>query len=223
MRQPCGSACSARIWPPCSSTIQRAIERPEPAAAVGGRARPVGAVEALEDALGLVRRDARALVGDLEPRVAVAGVGAQQHARPRRRMADRVRDEVREHLVHPVLVRVEDEADLDRGLELHLALLRRRAPLADDVVEELLGRELRARRAGRRPPRASRDPAAAPPGGPAARPARAASPDRPARPRPRRSRASPAARRSACAARARRSRSGGAASRRPRPARRPSC
>ena len=64
MRQPCGSASlGAGSSPPCRSTIQRAMARPRPAAAVARDERAWSdAVEALEDPLGLARRDARAFV-----------------------------------------------------------------------------------------------------------------------------------------------------------------
>jgi hypothetical protein len=118
---------------------------PEPGAAVRGRAGLVGAVEALEHALGLRRRDARAAIEDLEPRVAVPPGGADEHARAGRRVADRVRDEVAEHLLQAMLVGVENERRLDGRLERDLAVLGARPPLADDAVEELRGREARAR------------------------------------------------------------------------------
>ena len=77
--------------------------QPEPGAAVARGARRVGAVEALEHPLGLGGRDAGPLVGDHDRGAAGGrGVGAQPHAALGRRVADRVVEQVGDHLVQPL-------------------------------------------------------------------------------------------------------------------------
>ena len=87
MRQPFGVRSSVRIVPSWRSTIQRAIARPRPAASVAGRARLIGAVEALEDPLGLRVGDARALRRSPRGRRRDRSSG-----RPRRRRCRRASD-----------------------------------------------------------------------------------------------------------------------------------
>src|SRR4029079_7850553 len=74
----------------------RARDRqPEACAAVGRHA--AAALEGLEDALAIHGRDARAGVGDLDLEAVLDDFGAHGHAAVRRRVADRVLDQVEEH------------------------------------------------------------------------------------------------------------------------------
>ena len=57
---------STQMRPPCCSTIERAIGRPESGAALLARVGGVDLAEALEDRLQLVGRDAAAVVGHAE-------------------------------------------------------------------------------------------------------------------------------------------------------------
>jgi hypothetical protein len=106
----------------------------EPGAA--RRARRVGSVEALEQPLEIGGADARAVVGDRQPR-APGFLRHRDAARgPRTRIADRVRDEVLDHDAHHA--RAQGQLDLltarhdDLDLGVGCALGERRDRLAHD-------------------------------------------------------------------------------------------
>ena len=113
--EPRPSSDSTRIRPPCPSTICRAIDEAE-ARPAAPHTRPVGLVEALEDAVTVGRRDADAMVDDgnlhgvggmADEDPDLAPVGAELH---------RVVDEVDDDLAQARLV----AADLgDPGLHRH--------------------------------------------------------------------------------------------------------
>ena len=163
------------------STIQRAIARPEAGAAVAA-ARRVGAVEALEDALGLgggipgLRRRPRC-ERCRRPRA------TQPHAAVGGRVAHRVLEQVRDHLVHALGVARHG----DRPAGSMLTPQRRRDLAGSHAPVAYRARAAGARRTPRAlerqpPSRAARGPAAAPPAARAARsaPARCAASRRPA-------------------------------------------
>ncbi|HJL22888.1 MAG TPA: hypothetical protein RMH80_11695, partial [Polyangiaceae bacterium LLY-WYZ-15_(1-7)] len=97
----------------------------EPRAPDVARAAHVDPVEALEDALEVVRRDRGAGVVHLEEHVLVLRAHPHVHAGPLGRVLDGVVDEVDEHLVEGPLVRLHPQR-LRRRLEdqLHAASLR---------------------------------------------------------------------------------------------------
>ncbi len=76
MRQPCGSRRSGWMSPPWRSTIHCAMARPRPAPPSRGRARGVGAVEALEDARLVGLGDAGAFVEHLDGDAGGVAAGA---------------------------------------------------------------------------------------------------------------------------------------------------
>src|SRR5687768_4076643 len=92
---------------------------PEPAA---GARRSRHAVEALEHAVALLRRDAGPIVFDLEERVPIAPAGAHGHAAAARRVLERVVHQVRQRLAQEENVavhrrRLELEAKIDVARE----------------------------------------------------------------------------------------------------------
>ena len=134
------------ISPPCRSDDGARERQAEPGAAA--LARRVGAVEAVEDALAVLGRDARAVVAHLEDRPRRRPCAC----RPRReRPAPRVLD--------GVLGQVEDDAEEQRGA----AARRRAAPVLDGEPRRRRGRRAPrapARRRRRRRPGRRRRPAA---------------------------------------------------------------
>ena len=140
---PWGSRRSARIVPPCRSTIQRAIARPRPAPPRVGAAHAVAAVEALEDALEILGRDARTLVVDLERHRAAARRGrrAQRDAPGPRRVAHRVLDEVHDDLVDALGVARDDAARRGASIEKTTSVGRVQSRLARGALEHVAHRE----------------------------------------------------------------------------------
>jgi len=113
----------------------------EATASVVGRTSTVASVEALEDALGLRRRDTGPFVFDLEPRAAVARARPENHLPTPRRVANRVRDEISEHLPESLLVGLENRLRLlDVGLEADVSLGRMCSPVVDDPPDQVAGR-----------------------------------------------------------------------------------
>ena len=100
IRQPCGSASVDADRAAVQLDDPAGDREAEAAAALGRRSARGRAVEALEDPLGLVGRDARA---PRRPPRSARGRRRRRETRtrPPRAMANGVRDEVREHLVEP--------------------------------------------------------------------------------------------------------------------------
>ena len=84
--------------PPASSTSCFTIASPMPGAAAGAVARLLDAVEALPDARQVLGRDPGAGVRDPERAPSATRVGGDLDAAARGRVADRVLEQVREHL-----------------------------------------------------------------------------------------------------------------------------
>jgi MoxR-like ATPase len=107
------------------------------AGAPGSRAREPH--ELLEDARPMLGGDAGALVGHLEAQEAVGGRGAHPHAAARRRVADRVLDQVREHELHALGVRLHGIDGQHRvDLQLDAALLRHGPHRAVGLAEQVI-------------------------------------------------------------------------------------
>ena len=93
----------------------------------------VGAVEAIEHAVQLAGRDARALVGDGRVHPAVDAVRRQLDPRLLGRVLERVVEEVRERALELSLVADDPEAGLELALDADVAELRDRRELVGDL------------------------------------------------------------------------------------------
>src|ERR1700682_4255742 len=124
------------------------------AEAGASRVRPAGAIaaaETLEDVGLIPRRDADPRVRDLDRRFARSG--AQPDADPafRRRVPDRVLEQVVEDLLHPILIDERpDRLVRDFGREVDASVARRGEQVPRDVRHE--PREVRVREGERDPP-----------------------------------------------------------------------
>src|SRR5437764_10853615 len=83
---------------------------PEPRTAFVGRARGIGAIEALEHVNRVGRRDAGALIDNFEPGAVALRNGTNGDDAVEGRMPNRVLDEIGNDLVQPLRVRLEREA-----------------------------------------------------------------------------------------------------------------
>ena len=106
-------------------------QRQAEAGAGAPRLGPARALELLEDALVVFRRDADAGVGDGEQRGLVLDPAGDGDGAARRRELDGVGDQVAQRLLEPALVDL-DRAQIGRAVDVELQVLRAR-PLGHDA------------------------------------------------------------------------------------------
>ena len=99
----------------------RAMARPRPGAATAAGAGAVDLVEALEDAVAVRARNARAVVLDLDEHVLLVAPDMDDDLAAGRRELDRVVDQVGQQLAQPILVANDDgrPARLDLHAQAH--------------------------------------------------------------------------------------------------------
>ena len=95
-RPACSSTSTSAPW---AAQIDFTIDSPRPAPPCVARARAVDAEEALEDVRQRLRRDADAVIGDLEYRVGPSRRTSQAHAPAARGVLDGVVEQVDDHLL----------------------------------------------------------------------------------------------------------------------------
>ena len=174
MRQPCGSSALGTDLAAVQLDDPARDREAEPGAAVAGRARRVGAVEALEHAASRRRRGCRGLRRSLRARAPSARRDRlHEHAAVARRVPHRVLDEVRDHLVQPLGVGLERERPAARSRSRACTSRRRAAATRGARARASARSRTGGGRAAACPTRAARGRAAAAPAGRGARPARA--------------------------------------------------
>ena len=99
------------------------LDQRQAEAAAGGRAAAVEAVEAVEHLVVLGFGNAGAVVGDLDLEAGARLAQRQRHGRAGRRVAQRVLDQVRDHLGQQLAVAGQADAVLDLVVELVVGIL----------------------------------------------------------------------------------------------------
>ena len=133
-REPCPGSLRSSTRPPCASAIARTIASPSPAPSER-RAGGLAAREALEHALAVGRRDARAVVLDPQPQLAGGERAAERDPVASRGVLDGVLREAHHRLGEPLAV----GADLPERDRLALPAPRReRGRLRHQLVRELV-------------------------------------------------------------------------------------